>query len=69
MPLCRRHQGEEQGKSEGQRISWEHWQVGGSPQRRGFLGGSRDFCCRGAGSGVLFLSGGAVVVVVVVFGG
>jgi len=37
---------------------------GGSPCGRGFLGGCRDFCCRGAGSGVLLPSGGVAVVVV-----
>jgi len=37
---------------------------GGSPWGRGFLGGCRDLCCRGAGSEVLLPSGGVAVGVV-----
>jgi len=55
-----RSRGRARGKeSPGSTSKW-----GGSPWGRGFLGGCRDFCCRGAGSGVLLPFGGVVAVIV-----
>jgi len=49
------------GRARGKESPGSTGKWGGSPQGRGLLGGWRDFCCRGAGSAVLFPSGGAVL--------
>jgi len=49
------------GRARGKESPGRTGKWGGSPQGRGFLGGCRDIFCHGAGSGVVFPSGGAVL--------